>query len=240
MLKSSGAMAAATLASRVLGMVREMAYAAFMGNTWVASAFTLAFQVPNLFRRLLGEGALTAAFIPIFKQKEVQEGQGAMWRTANVVISGLVVAAGAITLLAVLGISIALASGRVIHPQTKLMLELLRFMFPYMLLVCLAAVLIGMANARGHFFVPALGAVLLNVIMIASVWLLAPRLGVTLEKQIFGLAIGVVVAGLAQAFFQLPSMMREGFRYEWVAPWTDPTVREVIRKMLPGSIGVAA
>ena len=64
MLKSSGAMAAATLTSRVLGMVREMVYAAFMGNAWVASAFMLAFQVPNLFRRLLGEGALTAAFIP--------------------------------------------------------------------------------------------------------------------------------------------------------------------------------
>ena len=73
MLKSSGAMAAATMTSRVLGMAREMVYAAFMGNTWVASAFALAFQVPNLFRRLLGEGALTAAFIPIFKQKEVRE-----------------------------------------------------------------------------------------------------------------------------------------------------------------------
>ena len=75
MLKSSGAMAAATLTSRVLGMVREMVYAAFMGNGAVASAFILAFQVPNLFRRLLGEGALTAAFIPIFKQKEVKEGE---------------------------------------------------------------------------------------------------------------------------------------------------------------------
>jgi len=89
MLKSSGAMAAATLTSRVLGMVREMVYAAFMGNGAVASAFVLAFQVPNLFRRLLGEGALTAAFIPIFKQKEVKEGETEMWRSANAVISGL-------------------------------------------------------------------------------------------------------------------------------------------------------
>ena len=89
MLKSSGAMGAPTLASRVLGMVREMVYAAFMGNTWVASAFILAFQVPNLFRRLLGEGALTAAFIPIFKKKEVQEGEAEMWRSANAVLSGL-------------------------------------------------------------------------------------------------------------------------------------------------------
>lgn len=239
MLKSSGAMAAATMTSRVLGMVREMVYAAFMGNTWVASAFTLAFQVPNLFRRLLGEGALTAAFIPIFKQKEKLAGEKEMWRTANAVISGLVVAAGAITLLAIAGISIALAVGT-FEPDTKLMLELLRFMFPYMVLVCVAAVLIGMANARGHFFVPALGAVMLNVVMIASVLLLAPRMGASLEQQIFGLAIGVIVAGAVQAVFQVPSLRREGFRFAWESPWRDPTVREVVKKMIPGSIGVAA
>lgn len=241
MLKSSGAMAAATLTSRVLGLGREVAYAAFMGNTWVASAFTLAFQVPNLFRRLLGEGALTAAFIPIFKHKERNHGEAEMWRAANAVISGLVAAAGAVTVLAVVGISIALAvRGNSFEPETELMLRLLRFMFPYMLLVCLAAVFIGMANARGHFFVPALGAVVLNLIMIASVLLLAPHLGPTKEQQVFGLAIGVVFAGLAQAFFQLPSLHKEGYRYAWVSPWRDPTVREVARKMLPGSIGVAA
>src|SRR5678815_5018048 len=116
----------------------------------------------------------------------------------------------------------------------------IRDRFPYMLLVCLAAVLIGMANARGHFFVPALGAVVLNVVMIGSVLFLAPRMGRTLEQQIFGLAIGVLVAGLAQAFFQVPSLSREGYRYHWVSPRRDPTVGEVVRKMLPGSIGVAA
>ena len=239
MLKSSGAMAAATLTSRVLGLVREMVYAAFMGNSWVASAFTLAFQVPNLFRRLLGEGALTAAFIPIFKQKEAQKDEKEMWRTANAVISGLLIAAGGITLLAIVGITVALESGG-FKPETALMLRLLRWMFPYMLLACLAAVLIGMANARGHFFVPALGSVLLNVVMIASVLLLAPLMGLKLEEQIFGLAIGVVVAGLAQAAFQMPGLRREGYRYAWVAPWDDPTVREVVVKMIPGSIGVAA
>ena len=97
MLKSSGAMAAATMTSRVLGMAREMVYSNFMGITWVASAFMLAFQVPNLFRRLLGEGALTAAFIPIFKQKEVRHGEVEMWRSANAVISGLVTAAAVVT-----------------------------------------------------------------------------------------------------------------------------------------------
>jgi putative peptidoglycan lipid II flippase len=239
MLKSSGAMAAATMASRILGMVREMVYAAFMGNTWVASAFTLAFQVPNLFRRLLGEGALTAAFIPIFKKKEVQEGEAEMWRSANVVISGMVTGAGLICLVALAAITVALQFHD-FAPQTKLMLQLLRLMFPYMVLVCLAAILIGMANARGHFFVPALGAVILNTIMIASVLWIAPHMGAQREKQIFGLAIGVVLAGLAQAFFQLPSLRHEGFRYKWITPWRDPILREVVRKMLPGSIGVAA
>jgi putative peptidoglycan lipid II flippase len=241
MLKSSSAMAAATMTSRVLGMVREMVYASFMGNTWVASAFTLAFQVPNLFRRLLGEGALTAAFIPIFKKKEVQEGEAEMWRSANAVLSGLTAAAGALTLLAVLLISAVLffANGR-LPEETKLMLNLLRLMFPYMLLVCIAAVLIGMANARGHFFVPALGAVVLNLIMIGSVLLLAPRMGHKLEDQVVGVAIGVIFAGLAQALFQVPSLQREGFSYHWVSPWKDATVREVVRKMIPGSIGVAA
>src|SRR5215510_2204809 len=110
MLKSSGAMALATMTSRVLGLVREMVYAAFMGNTWVASAFVMAFQVPNLFRRLLGEGALTAAFIPIFKQKEVREGEQEMWRSANAVISGLVAAAGLVTLLVILALSLLLGA----------------------------------------------------------------------------------------------------------------------------------
>src|SRR6476619_3768837 len=136
MLKSSGAMAVATMASRLLGMVREMVYAAFMGDTWVASAFTLAFQVPNLFRRLLGEGALTAAFIPIFKRKEREEGEAEMWRSANVVISGLVTGAAAICLVAVAAITLALHV-HTFNPQTTLMLRLLRLMFPYMVLVCL-------------------------------------------------------------------------------------------------------
>src|SRR5436189_4150159 len=124
MLKSSGAMAAATLTSRVLGMVREMVYAGFMGNTAVASAFTLAFQVPNLFRRLLGEGALTAAFIPIFKKKEVQVGEAQMWRSGNAVISGVAAAAGALSVLAVIAISIALFAGQShLKDETRLMLR---------------------------------------------------------------------------------------------------------------------
>ena len=311
LLKSSGAMSAATMTSRVLGLVREMVYARFMGDTWVAGAFTLAFMVPNLFRRLLGEGVLTAAFIPVFKEKEKTEGDAEMWRAANAVLSGLIASASVVTVLAVAGISLLLqtqlsplqtrgvlgllaatfpyvvglsvvavvlcrwskpggAGGRFIgvfngaatlatlaflaifgvlafvlwidlrEGQTLLMLKLLRAMFPYVLLVCIAAIFMGMLNARGHFFVPATGATMLNLVMIASVYWLAPRLGAKLEEQIFGLAIGVVIAGVAQAAFQMPLLHQEGFRWRWVSPWRDPTVHRVVAQMIPGTIGVAA
>jgi putative peptidoglycan lipid II flippase len=245
MLKSSGAMAAATLLSRVLGMVREIVYAWFMGDSKVAGAFLFAFQIPNLFRRLLGEGALTAAFIPIFKEKEKTHGEIEMWRAANAVISGLIIAASAVVALVLLGLSIALAVHQFAE-KTELILQLLRVMFPYMLLVCLAAAFMGMLNARGHFFIPAMGATMLNAVMIASVLWLAPKFGVGLPKehrlpvQIFALAYGVLVAGVAQAAFQLPTLHRDGFRFHWVSPWKNETVRLVVTRMIPGTIGVAA
>ena len=239
MLKSSGAMGAATLGSRVLGMVREMAYAKFMGDGPVAGAFTLAFTIPNLFRRLLGEGALTAAFIPIFKEKERNASEAEMWRAANAVMSGVLVFSAVVIALVLAGLSLALATTQ-FDAKTRLMLELLRVMFPYMGLVCLAAVFMGVLNARGHFFIPALGAALLNVVMIASVFLVAPEFGPTLDTQIFALAFGVLVAGVAQAGFQLPSLKREGWRLAWVTPWRDETVRAVVTKMGPAIIGVAA
>ena len=311
MLKSSGAMGVATMLSRVLGLAREVVYAAFMGDKLVAGAFTLAFMVPNLFRRLLGEGALSAAFIPVFKEKEKTAGDAEMWRAANAVLSGLFASTTALVALGVLGISLLLHLGantgdtlRIVrlldagypwivlislaalvlvlrergrealsrlgrvgigigvglgglflallagvllalsvdlrNGQTKLMLELLRVMFPYVLLVCVAAIFMGMLNARGHFFVPAMGATMLNVVMIASVLWLAPLMGEKLEEKIFGLAIGVVLAGVAQAIFQLPLLRSEGFAYRWVSPWKDETVRHVVKQMIPGAVGVAA
>lgn len=239
MLKSSGAMAAATLTSRLLGMVREMVYAGFMSDGWVASAFQMAFNIPNLFRRLLGEGALTAAFIPLFKEKEKRDGEAEMWRAANAVISGLIIVSVVIVVLGVLIVSGILLLGH--HEEkTQLMFRLLRLMFPYVLLVCLTAILMGMLNARGHFFIPALGAATLNIVMIASVIFLAPLFGVEVQDKVFALAVGVVAAGVVQAAFQLPTLLADGFRYRWVTPWKDAMVRQVVRRMLPSTVGVAA
>ena len=233
-------MAAATLLSRFLGMFREMVYARFMGDGWVAAAFQVAFLIPNLFRRLLGEGALTAAFVPIFKEKE-KAGEKEMWQAANAVISGLVIASAVLIALVLIGVSVALGVHE-FSAKTDLMLRLLRWMFPYMLLVCVAAVFMGMLNARGFFFIPAMGATMLNVVMIASVLWLAPQWGPNhvLHEQIFALALGVLAAGFAQAAFQVPTLLTDGFRYRWVSPWKNETVKRVVQQMIPGTLGVAA
>ena len=239
MLKSSSAMAGATLASRLLGMVREICYARFMGDGLVAGAFVLAFMIPNLFRRLLGEGALMSAFIPVFKEQEKNSGDQAMWRTANALISGLVLVLSVAVGLGLLAITAALEWGEW-DEKTQLMLELLRWVFPYLMLICLAAVAMGILNLRGYFFLPALGALILNVVMIGSVLFLAPRWGAELKDQIFALAVGVLVAGLAQLLYQLPTLWREGFRPQWISPWTDDSVRIILQRLGPGVIGVAA
>ena len=236
MLKSSGAMAAATLTSRLLGMVREMVYARFMGDRLgQRTPSNSRSPIPNLFRRLLGEGALTAAFIPIFKEKEKTHGETEMWRAANAVISGLghrrERCRGARSR------SAFPSRWRRINstPKPELMLRLLRVMFPYMLLVCVAAAFMGMLNARGHFFIPAMGATMLNVVMIALRALACAEIR-------SGTAEGIATAGAnfraglsacwrpgaAQAAFQLPTLWRDGFRYRWVSPWRNETVRRVI------------
>jgi len=141
------------------------------------------------------------------------------------------------------GISVVLAldsSPGFLQSDKRLMLELLRVMFPYMLFVCVAALFMGILNARSHFFVPAMGAFVLNVVIIFVVLVVAPHVGDTLEERIFALALGVLVAGAAQAAWQWPLLRREGFRYRWITPWKNETVRQVALRMVPGMMGVAA
>ena len=167
------------------------------------------------------------------------EGEEAMWQMANAVISGFLVAALVVIAGVLFGVSGYLAW---VNPQgdVRLMLQLLVVMFPYMGWVCLAAIFMGMLNARGFFFIPALGAALLNVVMITAVLVFARRMTGGLERQIFALAYGVLVAGVAQAAYQLPTLYRAGFRYRWVTPWRHPSVWVIARIMIPGTVGVAA
>ena len=239
MLKSTGALGAATMSSRVLGLVREMVYASFMGQGLIASAFFYAFTIPNLFRRLLGEGALSAAFIPVFTETLQREGKEAAWRAANAVGSALALVLVGVTLLVVAGLLGALAWAGPNENQ-RLILQLTATMFPYMIFVCLAAWAMGMLNSLRHFFVPAFSPVLLNIVLIGSVFLICPQWGHTLETQVFGLAVGVLLGGVVQLAYQVPQLIREGWRPRWMLNWRDETVQQVATLLGPSVIGVLA
>jgi putative peptidoglycan lipid II flippase len=239
MVKSTTALGVATMTSRVLGLVREMVYAGFMGQGLVASAFFYAFTIPNLFRRLLGEGALSAAFVPTFAERLQKDGKDAAWRAANAVASALVVVLVGIVLVGVASLLGALAWAGPGENQV-LILRLTATMFPYLIFVCLAALAMGMLNALRHFFAPAFSPVLLNIVLIGSVFVLCPQFGDRLETQVFGLAAGVLLGGLVQLAYQVPQLWREGWRPRWALDWRDETVRRVAALIGPGVIGVVA
>jgi putative peptidoglycan lipid II flippase len=172
-----------------------------------------------------------------------------MWETANALISGLIVVLAGVVGVGLLGISLALAWGE-FDEKTTLMLELLRWVFPYLMLICLTAVVMGMLNARGHFFLPALGAVIMNVVMITAVLVVGPTIHgaekwwsgekADLEQTIFVLAIAVLLAGGLQLLYQLPTLWREGFRPKWISPLQNDSMRTILQRVGPGVLGVAA
>ena len=236
-LTSTGAASAATLISRILGFVRESAFAAFLGTGAIADAYYLALQLPNLIRRLVGEGALTAAFIPLFQECREEQGQEAAWQFANRALSLLVVILGGFSALVML-VTTFIPWFTSFDIDTRLMLSLLRDMAPYIPLACFTAVFMGILNALGHFFLPIISAAVLNIVLILTVWLAAPLFGTELHQQVFALAFGLVVAGAVQAVCQLPALNRAGFRLRWNHQWKEPNVNALMRRTGPAMIGV--
>lgn len=231
-----------TLLSRILGMLRDTVTARLFGVSPVTDAFWLAFKIPNLARRLFGEGALTAAFLPAFS-RELARGSGdgvppAAWQLASAVFSflaailaGLVLAGEAIAWL--------LSQVFVDEPDTRLLLGLIAVMLPYAMLICLAAQVTAILQALGRFAWPALVPVVLNLCWIASIWLVDPWFEPDRIAQAYALAVCVVVAGVFQLALQWPTLLRLGFRLR--AGWREsqPAVREVFRAMLPVVIGLS-
>src|ERR1051325_3170209 len=149
LVQATGAMGMATLASRVLGLAREIVFAAFLGQTLVASAFFFAFQIPNLFRRLLGEGALTAAFIPVFTEKLTKEGHESPRRAAHRVASCLFTICCLLTSLTAIVLAMVVLAFPV-SAKTRFILSLTQWMMPYLIFVCMAALSMAVLNSRGH------------------------------------------------------------------------------------------
>lgn len=261
--RSASVVGVAILASRVLGLIREQVFAASFGAGRELDAFVTAFRIPNLFRDLFAEGALSAAFVTSFTQTLAREGEARAWRLANLVVHALLVVVGGVVLLGVIAapwVVALIAPGFADIPgKTELTVELTRVMFPFLLLVALAAVAMGMLNARGRFGVPAsassffnLGSIVVGLLgaawlapgYLSSVWQqgaasasVSPELA---ERAIMGMALGTVVGGALQLVVQLPSLHRLSYRYRPILSFRDPGVRQVLALMGPATIGAAA
>ena len=242
--RSAGLIGIATMASRLLGVARETVLAAMFGAGTQTDAFNVAFRVPNLLRDLFAEGAMTAAFVPTFTRTLAQKGEAEAWRLGSLVINALVLVTGVLAFLGILfagPITAALAPEYALIPgKLELTAQLTRIMMPFFPMIAVAAGAMGMLNARHRFFVPSLAPAMFNVATILCALTLAPvmpRLGL---QPIVAIAVGTLLGGLGQIVLQWPLLRREGFRYRPIVSFRDRGVREVLRLMVPGVVGVAA
>lgn len=226
-----------TAASRLLGFVRDILVAAALGAGPAADAFFVALKLPNFFRRLFGEGAFAAAFVPLFAGTLAAEGRAAARRVAEGALSVLLAALAALTLVAVLFMPqamVALAPGFLDDPvRFPLAVELTRITFPYLLLVCLVAAMSGVLNGLDRFAAAAAAPILFNVALIGGVLVAQATAG----SVAHGLAWGVATAGVLQLLALAVALDRAGMPLGLPAPRLTPEVRLLLRRMAPGAIG---
>jgi putative peptidoglycan lipid II flippase len=239
-IRALGSIGTATLASRVLGFVRDMVVALAFGAGPVTDAFFVAFRIPNMLRRLLAEGALSTAVIPVFSEYLLKRSRPELLRMLRAVL-----AAALISLVVTAGVGIVLAPWivRVIAPgfsadpgHQALAVVLTRVMFPYLVLVGLGALAMGLLNAEGRFFAPALAPALLNLGMITSVLALAGWL----DPPILALAVGVLLGGVAQLAIQIPDLARLGLLVPPSRELTHPALARILQLLGPSVFGLAA
>ncbi len=223
-----------TMTSRILGLVRDIVIGTMLA-TGMRDIFFFAFTIPNLFRRLLGEGALSAAFIPVFNEYLAKEKKEEAFRIANTTFHLLFLI---LVFLTIIGILIA---PLIVHPtgfdtEGKILtLGLLRAMFPFVIFICLAALIMGILNSFGNFAVPAFAPCILNIFIIASAFTICNRL----RHPVMGLALGVVLGGAGQLLFQVPFAIKKGFTLRPRIDYRHPAVKKIGMLMFPLALGLA-
>ncbi len=239
-LKKSLRFSGSTVISRLLGLVREQVFSHFFGAGAAVDAFYAAFRVPNLLREFFAEGALSAAYVPVFSQKLKDEGKQKAFLLTSTVLSVLLVILGIITIL---GIAFApyivrvIAAGFAKTPgQLELTTTLTRIMFPFLIFVACAAAVMGTLNCFGRFGLPALAPVGFNIGLIAA-GLFFRRY---YDPPIVAMAWGALVGGILQLVIQLPQLYIVGFRFRFLFSFADRSVRQILKLMGPAALGVAA
>ncbi|TSK05793.1 MAG: murein biosynthesis integral membrane protein MurJ [Geobacter sp.] len=236
--RAAGVLGAATMLSRIMGMIRDMVVSRLFGAGLYTDAFFAAFQIPNMLRRFFAEGALTSAFVPTFSEWHTTKGEEETRALANVCFTALTIVMAAVTVLGII------FSPQLVHlmfpgfsgnPE-KLSVTILlnRLMFPYIFFVSLVALCMGILNTLRHFFTPAISTVFLNISMILSALLLHDRF----QVPIAALAVGVLIGGVLQLALQLPVLYRMGFHIRPNFNLNHPALKRITLLMGPSVFGV--
>jgi len=235
-IKGFRQIASLTAVSRVFGFARDMAYSHFFGANALLDAWTIAFKIPNLARRLFGEGAASASLIPIYSEELANRPEQAK-QLINTVVTVVFILLAAIVLIGQAGIWGYYKLFSKID-ETRLVLSLTSIMLPYMLLVCMVAILAGILNVHRHFAAPAAAPIVLNIFIIASLLLTGWAFEIKPEHQVFFVAAAVVVAGFIQIAIQVPPLRSAGvsIRPAWQI-YSEP-FKKIIILMGPMILGL--
>jgi len=236
-------MSVATMLSRILGLVREQLIATLFSRT-ATDAFYVAFRIPNLLRDLFAEGAMSSAFVPTFTEYLKKRGAKEAWQLASNILNLLLLGLSLITLLGIL-LSEPLVSKfagefRATPGKFELTVLLTQVMFPFLPMLALAAVLMGILNSHGSFFLPALAPALFNIgslVVALGLYFWLPAWG---YDPVLGMAIGTLCGGALQMLIQIPPLLRKGFVYSGSLSFRHPGVRRILLLMGPGTIGLAS
>jgi putative peptidoglycan lipid II flippase len=245
MVRSAGIVSAAVLLSRLTGLAREITMARLFGAGVFKDAYDIGFRIPNLTRDLFAEGALSSAFVPVVTRILTTRGRADAARLSNLVATALSLVVGAVCLAGMIWsrplVEIFAGKFAEIPGKIELATSLTRTMFPFLLLVALAAQAMGVLNANNQFGIPALASTFFNLgslaFGVAAAFWVAPRFGL---HPIYGMAWGVVIGGAMQFACQVPAMTRAGFSYRPLVAFSDPALREVLLLMVPAILGTAA
>lgn len=225
-----------TLGSRITGLIRDILINRAFGQSWVQDAYNYGFLIPNLFRRLFGEGALSAVFVPTFTETLHRDGRPAAWTLLGRVLARFTALLVALTMLIELVLLICwqLAPG---GPRRQLLLGLTAVMLPFMTSICLVALFSGILNCLGRFGIPAATPIILNLCMIVGIEVIGPRIGEAPERRVYGVAISVLIAGVVQLIALWPALRREGVRMPMAWGGRDAALRGMAAAFFPVMLG---